>query len=200
MSDPSESNTGYITLMGVSYSIANTGENLKVSDIPKEKIEEFFKGNTVKTQGSYWLMEEFKNSKADFIINYESVLLTYNINNKNDELVLVYPDEGISSADYPLLLINPKKQEIYRNNLSIAEKNAEECKDTENVKWRKKIQEGDITNEGAVFKIVANQYVIQYQENGNLKYKTITNTNKLENFLINSACMKPVIDVMKNKN
>ena len=114
MSDPSESNTGYITLMGVSYSIANTGENLKVSDIPKEKIEEFFKGNTVKAQGSYWLMEEFKNSKADFIINYESVLLTYNINNKNDELVLVYPDEGISSADYPLLLINPKKQEIYK--------------------------------------------------------------------------------------
>ena len=114
MSDPSESNTGYITLMGVSYSIANTGENLKVSDIPKEKIEEFFKGNTVKAQGSYWLMEEFKNSKADFIINYESVLLTYNNNNKNDELVLVYPDEGISSADYPLLLINPKKQEIYK--------------------------------------------------------------------------------------
>jgi hypothetical protein len=93
-----------------------------------------------------------------------------------------------------------KKQEIYRNNLSIAEKNAEECKNTENAKWRKKIQEGDITNEGAVFKIVANQYVIQYQENGSLKYKTITNTNKLENFLINSACMKPVIDVMKNKN
>ena len=50
----------------------------------------------------------------DGIINYESVLLTLNASGKLAEpLTLVYPKEGIITADYPLMLLNAARRDEY---------------------------------------------------------------------------------------
>ncbi|MFM7583946.1 MAG: vWA domain-containing protein, partial [Caldilinea sp.] len=53
--------------------------------------------------------------RIDGLINYESVLLQLNQDNQlAEKLYLIYPKEGIITADYPLLLINPDKREQYQ--------------------------------------------------------------------------------------
>jgi Ca-activated chloride channel family protein len=48
------------------------------------------------------------------MINYESVLVSLNDSGRlNDKLVLVYPTEGIVTADYPLMLHNAAKREAF---------------------------------------------------------------------------------------
>ena len=44
------------------------------------------------------------------MINYESVLLSLNASGKlHEPLDLIYPSEGIVTADYPLLLLNDEQ-------------------------------------------------------------------------------------------
>lgn len=114
MTDPSESNSGYTALMGVAYAYSNKGESLKVADIKQDKIKAFFKGQVINSGSSGWLSQAFKNSEADFIINYESVIMQYNIDNPQDKLVAVYPYEGIATADYPLVLVNQNAKDSYQ--------------------------------------------------------------------------------------
>lgn len=101
MSDPSLSNSGYVALMGVVYSTTNKGENLTVADVKKETLQQFFSGQKVTGKSSNWIMDQFNNSPIDFVINYESVIL-----NNPIKLVPVYPQEGIVTADYQMILVN----------------------------------------------------------------------------------------------
>jgi Ca-activated chloride channel family protein len=49
------------------------------------------------------------------MINYESVLMQLNDSGRlNEKLYLVYPKEGIITADYPLMLIDPNRREEYQ--------------------------------------------------------------------------------------
>ena len=114
MTDPSESNTGYVALMGVSYSLAGKGESLKPQDVNKAKMKDFFQGHLINSGSSGWLVDAFAKSKADFIINYESSLLQYNKQNPQDQLVIIYPFEGIVTSDYPMLLLEQSKSEQYK--------------------------------------------------------------------------------------
>ena len=51
---------------------------------------------------------------VDGIVNYESILLSLNAGGKLQEpLVLVYPKEGIITADYPFMLLNAAKKDAY---------------------------------------------------------------------------------------
>lgn len=114
MTDPSASNTGYVALMGVAYATAGTGENLKASDVNTQKMKSFFTGHKLNAGSSAWLMEAFAKSDVDFVVNYESVILQYNKANPQDQLKVIYPNEGIVTSDYPLLLLNSKKTEQYK--------------------------------------------------------------------------------------
>jgi Ca-activated chloride channel family protein len=110
MTDPSVSNSGYVALMGVVYATTNKGENITLADVNKDVLQSFFKGQKVTAKSSNWLMDTFnKESNIDFIVNYESAIL----NNPN-KLVAVYPNEGIITSDYPMLLLNDKKTDKYK--------------------------------------------------------------------------------------
>jgi Ca-activated chloride channel family protein len=110
MTDPSVSNSGYVALMGVVYATANKGENLKVGDVNSTSLQEFFKGQKITAKSSSWLMDNFnKDTSIDFVVNYESSVL-----NNPTKLVPVYPNEGIITADYPMLLLNDKKTAQYK--------------------------------------------------------------------------------------
>lgn len=101
MSDPSISNTGYVALMGVVYSTTDKGENLTVADVKKDTLQQFFSGQKITGKSSNWIMDQFNKSPIDFVINYESVIL-----NNPTKLIPVYPQEGIVTADYQMILVN----------------------------------------------------------------------------------------------
>jgi Ca-activated chloride channel family protein len=65
---------------------------------------------------SGWLAESYVESQdeLDGIINYESVLLNLNQDGKLKEpLTLIYPQDGIITADYPLMLLNKDQRAAY---------------------------------------------------------------------------------------
>ena len=51
---------------------------------------------------------------VDGIVNYESILLSLNAGGTlHEPLVLIYPKEGIVTADYPFMLLNAAKRDAY---------------------------------------------------------------------------------------
>ena len=121
MTNPASSNSGFTALMGVVSAFAGTSDAPTEADIAKAqpKLKQFFKGQTLTAGSSGWLADAFvKNldttNNLDGMINYESVLMQLNKSGKLKEpLVLLYPKEGIITADYPLMLLNTSKQAAY---------------------------------------------------------------------------------------
>jgi Ca-activated chloride channel family protein len=63
------------------------------------------------------LSEQFilqQGGKVNAFINYESWLLSLNASGKlREKLVLIYPYEGVSTADYPLMLLSEARRDDY---------------------------------------------------------------------------------------
>ena len=116
MTDPSASNTGFSALVGVASAFAGSGNALTAADIKAPELKDFFSGQTLTAGSSGFLADSYVRSEAslDGIINYESVLLSLNAGGKlHETLDLVYPKEGIITADYPLMLLNSAKRTAY---------------------------------------------------------------------------------------
>jgi Ca-activated chloride channel family protein len=118
MTNPASSNTGFTTLVGVASALSGSADALQAEDIERVSGElgEFFKGQALTSGSSGWLAESYvrEQDRLDGLINYESVLLGLNKGGHlHEELHLVYPKEGIITADYPLMLINQDKREGY---------------------------------------------------------------------------------------
>lgn len=145
MTDPSTSNTGYVALMGVVYATTNKGENLTIKDVKKDVVQDFFKGQTVTAKSSDWLVSKFNESNVDFIVNYESSIL-----NNPEPLVPVYPNEGIVTADYPMLLLNDKKTEQYKKLVAYLKENAVQQELVNTYKYRS--FNADVMAKQAIFK------------------------------------------------
>ncbi len=105
MTNPTTSNSGFTALMGVHAAFAGKNETLK----------KFFAGQRLTAGSSGWLAEAFVRDQAnlDGMINYESVLLSIQAK-LSEPLVLLYPKEGIVTADYPLVLLDNSKRELYQ--------------------------------------------------------------------------------------
>jgi Ca-activated chloride channel family protein len=118
MTNPASSNTGFTSLVGVASALSGSADALQVEDIDNvsEALQEFFKGQALTSGSSGWLAEAYvrEQDQLDGMINYESVLLGLNRSGQlQEKLYLVYPKEGIITADYPLMLINRDKREEY---------------------------------------------------------------------------------------
>lgn len=121
MTNPTTSNTGFSALMGVAAAFANTGDALTLKDLNQKEMSKFFSGVTLISGSSGWLADAFvQDPNVDAMINYESVLIA--LQNKvgadKTDLTLIYPVEGVVTANYPLLLINKAQQEAYNKLLS----------------------------------------------------------------------------------
>ena len=107
MTNPAASNSGFTALMGLSEAFGTGSDAL---------LKDFFKGQTLTAGSSGYLSDAFvrDQSRLDGMVNYESVLLGLNSSGKlNEKLSLIYPEEGVVTADYPLTLLEPDKKEIY---------------------------------------------------------------------------------------
>ncbi len=116
MTNPASSNTGLTATIGLAAALARNPDNLTQADLKNPRLIEFFKGQSLTSDSSGWLAEAYESdpSKVDGIINYESVLLSLNAGGKLAEpLTLVYPKEGIITADYPLMLLNTSRRPDY---------------------------------------------------------------------------------------
>ncbi len=118
MSNPASSNQGFMAVMGVAAAVAGKSEALAAGDVNREAVREFLAGYKLVGDNSTYLAAKFKERQGDDInafINYESWLLSMNAKGDLKEpLTLIYPHEGVATADYPLMLLNEAKLENYR--------------------------------------------------------------------------------------
>ena len=117
MTNPAASNSGLTALIGVASALSGSSDALDTGQVNTVALKAFFKGQAMTAGSSGWLADAFVRAEGtvDGMINYESVLLSLNAGGKLSEpLVLVYPSEGIVTADYPLMLLNASKRDAWQ--------------------------------------------------------------------------------------
>jgi Ca-activated chloride channel family protein len=113
MTNPASSNTGMSALFAVASASAGKSEDLSAQDVDAKTIEAFLGGQKLTAGSSGWLADAFVKSPGalDAMVNYEAVILRADAKLvPADRLQLVYPRDGMISADYPLMLLNGAKR------------------------------------------------------------------------------------------
>ena len=116
MTNPVSSNTGMSALFAVASAVAGKTEDLRAQEVDAGVLKAFLSGQKLTAGSSGWLAEAFVRSPAalDAMVNYEAVILRTNDKLESaDQLDLVYPKDGVISADYPLMLLNGAKRVEY---------------------------------------------------------------------------------------
>jgi Ca-activated chloride channel family protein len=120
LSNPATSNQGFMALMGVVAAASDKAEALTAADVDRGAIAGFLKGYKLAGDNSTYLSEKFielqgtQPGQVNTFINYESWLLSLNNGGKlREKLVLVYPNEGVSTADYPFMLLKDERRDDY---------------------------------------------------------------------------------------
>ncbi|MEK8032891.1 VWA domain-containing protein [Ideonella sp. DXS29W] len=116
MANPTASNTGMSALFAVASAAAGKTEDLRADEVDTPTIKAFLAGQSLTAGSSGWLAEAFGQDAGtlDAMVNYESVLLQANARRAPaDALQLIYPRDGVISADYPLMLLNAARRADY---------------------------------------------------------------------------------------
>ena len=116
MTNPAASNSGLVALVGVASALSGSSDSIDTGTIDKPALAAFFKGQTLTAGSSGFLADSYVRSQdaVDGIVNYESVLMSLNAGGQlHEPLVLIYPKEGIVTADYPFILLNSAKRDAY---------------------------------------------------------------------------------------
>ena len=117
LSNPATSNQGFMALMGVVAAASDKADALTAEDVDRDAIARFLKGYKLPGDNSTYLTEKFieqQGTKVDTFINYESWLLGLNNGGKlREPLTLIYPKEGVSTADYPFMLLQESRRADY---------------------------------------------------------------------------------------
>lgn len=116
MTSPATSNSGFSGLLGLAAALSGKGDALEETDIDAARLAGFFKSQRMTAGSSGWLADAYvkDQDKVDGMINYASTMLALNrATTLREKLVLIYPQDGIVTADYPLMLINPARRAAY---------------------------------------------------------------------------------------
>jgi Ca-activated chloride channel family protein len=116
MTNATSSNTGMSALFAVASALAGKTEDLTAQDVDEKTLKAFLSGQKLTAGSSGWLAEAYIKdpSAIDAMVNYEAVILRANEKlPAADQLTLIYPRDGMISADYPLMLLNADKREAY---------------------------------------------------------------------------------------
>jgi len=121
MTDPTASNSGFSTVMSVQAAFSNSGDAITAQDVDVDKLKGFFSGHTLTAGSSGFIAEAYlrDQQRLGAIFNYESVLMKLNRNPQlQEKLVLIYPKEGVVTADYPLILLAEQQKPSYQKLLA----------------------------------------------------------------------------------
>jgi Ca-activated chloride channel family protein len=116
MTNPVSSNTGMSALFAVASAVAGKTEDLSAAEVDAKTLTAFLSGQKLTAGSSGWLAEAYVKNPAplDAMVNYEAVILRSNERlSAADQLRIVYPKDGVISADYPLMLLNGAKRGDY---------------------------------------------------------------------------------------
>ena len=116
MTSPATSNSGFSGLLGLAAALSGKGDALEEKDIDAKRLAAFFKAQRMTAGSSGWLADAYvkDQDKVDGMINYASTMLVLNRGaTLREPLVLIYPQDGIVTADYPIMLINPARRAAY---------------------------------------------------------------------------------------
>jgi Ca-activated chloride channel family protein len=116
MTNPTSSNTGMSALFAVASAVAGKTEDLTVQEVDGAVLKAFLSGQKLTAGSSGWLAEAFIKDPAalDAMVNYEAVILRANEKlAAGDQLTLIYPKDGVISADYPLMLLVEARRDDY---------------------------------------------------------------------------------------
>ncbi|GHH29723.1 VWA domain-containing protein [Lentzea cavernae] len=126
MTDPSASNSGFSALVGVAAALSGSGSALDAAKVNAvaPQLKQFFSAQKLSAGSSGWLTEAFQRrargedpgARVDGLINYESVLLS-----SPEPLTLVYPSDGVVTADYPLTLLTSASGEAREAHQKLSE-------------------------------------------------------------------------------
>ncbi len=116
MTNAASSNTGMSALFAVASALAGKTEDLAPQDVDEKTLKAFLSGQKLTAGSSGWLADAYAADPAgiDAMVNYEAVILR--LNEKlpaAEQLALVYPRDGMISADYPLMLLDEQRREPY---------------------------------------------------------------------------------------
>ena len=116
MTNPAASNSGLVALIGVASALSGSSDSIDTGTIDKTALRAFFKGQALTAGSSGFLADSYVRDQdtVDGIVNYESILMSLNAGGKlHEPLTLIYPKEGIVTADYPFMLLNTAKRAAY---------------------------------------------------------------------------------------
>jgi Ca-activated chloride channel family protein len=123
MTNPAASNSGFSALVGVAAALSGTGKALTADEIAPltPRLRAFFAGQSLAAGSSGSLADAYlraaaENHPIDGIVNYESVILSLGAGGKLPEpLTVVYPADGVVTADYPLTLLSGVSEQTRTN-------------------------------------------------------------------------------------
>lgn len=116
MTNPATSNSGFTGLLGVWAALSGKSDAAQGNEVRSQALKGFFRGQAATAGSSGWLADSYvqQQDRLDGLINYESVLLSLNQGGKlREPLTLLYPTEGVVTADYPLILLNAAQREAF---------------------------------------------------------------------------------------
>jgi len=117
MTDPAHSNSGFSAVVAVATALSGSGDALSFPRVERviPELRAFFAAQALSASTSGELSERYIVEAAggaagdrpvDGLLNYESELLALNASGRLPEpLTLIYPTDGVISADYPLTLL-----------------------------------------------------------------------------------------------
>ncbi|TMR95899.1 VWA domain-containing protein [Nonomuraea basaltis] len=109
MTNPASSNSGFSALVSVAAALSDADGALSAEQVGAvtPKLKEFFSAQRLTAGSSGWLADAYaRDPRVDGMVNYESVLLGL-----REPVTLVYPSDGVVSADYPLTLLASAPEE-----------------------------------------------------------------------------------------
>ena len=128
MANPVMTNSGASAYLNILSTLAGNPEVLKSEHLKDESLQEklktFFKGLERTAGDEDFLEESFINGNYDAAVSYESSIISINkklVNTGKEPLYLIYPVDGVSICDSPLVFMNNGDEEKKANFLEFQE-------------------------------------------------------------------------------
>jgi Ca-activated chloride channel family protein len=128
MTNPAASNSGFCGLVGIATALSGATNGLTVASVSvvAPQLRSLFAAQQLTAGSSGWLADAYvqrarDGGMIDAIINYEAVLLSLNAGHQLPEpLTIVYPADGIITAEYPLTLLTGASAQARTNYAAVA--------------------------------------------------------------------------------
>jgi Ca-activated chloride channel family protein len=128
MTNPAASNSGFCALVGMATALSGSSNGLTVASVSRvaPQLRTLFAAQQLTAGSSGWLADAYVQRARDgvmidAIINYEAVLLSLNAGHQLPEpLTLIYPADGIITAEYPLTLLTGASAQARTNYRAVA--------------------------------------------------------------------------------